>query len=62
MKCEKCNGEIIEGKLLSLQGIFFYPNDEEKKFNPKRNMIVCDCCKECGCLQNFRVTELEKIL
>ncbi len=34
MKCEKCNGEIIEGKLLSLQGIFFI------LMMRKRNLIL----------------------
>ncbi len=62
-KCEKCGGELIEGKMAGMHGIQFYPEGEfEKVVNPKRSAVVCHCCKNCGLIQNFRATEVNKLL
>ncbi len=58
---EQCNGDLLEGVIAGMSGIFFYPEDEIKKFKPKRSQIVCDCCKECGNLQGFRVKDLAEL-
>lgn len=57
-KCEKCGGELICGELASMHGIFFYPEGEIKKFKPKRSLLVCWCCKDCGAVQGFQVRDL----
>ncbi len=60
-KCNKCGGELIVGEMAGMHGFFFYPMGEINKFKPKRSPIVCECCKECGNIQNIRVTKVEKI-
>ncbi|MDO4863950.1 MAG: PF20097 family protein [Ruminococcus sp.] len=60
-RCEKCGGELIEGVIASMHGMFFYPNGEINKLKPKRSSIVCYCCKECGHIQDFKAKELQKI-
>lgn len=60
-KCEKCGGTLIEGSLMGMHGLFFYPEGQEMKFNPKRSPIVCSCCKKCGIIQNIRVSRPEQL-
>ena len=60
-KCEKCGAQLVEGGIISMQGVFFYPNGEESKLKPKRSAILCSCCTKCGNLQNFRAAEPEKV-
>ena len=60
-KCEKCGAQLIEGSIISMQGVFFYPQGEESKFKPKRSAILCSCCIKCGNLQNIRASEPEKL-
>jgi len=60
-KCEKCGGELIDRKINSMQGIFFYPVGEETKFKPKRSAIICRCCVECGHIQELHVEKPEQL-
>ncbi len=61
-KCIKCGGELINGTLAGMYGLSFYTKGEFKKFRPKKmSKVVCDCCKECGAIQNIRATEVEKL-
>jgi len=60
-RCEKCGGALIEGTIAGMSGLCFYPEDEIRKFKPKRSQIVCDCCKVCGSLQGFRVKNLAEL-
>ncbi len=60
-KCEKCGGELIEGVLAAMHGMFFYPNGEIIKFKPKRSPITCFCCKKCGHIQDIKATEPDRI-
>ncbi len=60
-KCIKCGGELIEGVMAGMHGVFFYPNGEINRLKPKRSKVICDCCKECGTIQNIRATELKVI-
>ena len=49
-RCEKCDGELLEGVLAGLHGLSFYPKGEKDKLvNPKQSSVVCFCCKSCGC-------------
>ena len=62
-KCEKCGGELIEGKLGGAHMLSFYPKDAEKKlFRRKYSSVVCYCCKSCGLIQNFKAINLDKII
>lgn len=56
-RCEKCGGDLIEGVMAGMHGVFFYPEGEIRKFKPKRSQVVCFCCKDCGSIQGFRVTD-----
>ena len=47
-KCEKCGGELIEGSMTGMHGVFFYPDGEINKLKPKRSPVICYCCKRCG--------------
>ena len=61
-KCEKCGGELVEGKLGGMYLTCFYPKGEEKKVIPqKASKMACSCCKACGLIQNIRAIELEKL-
>lgn len=66
-KCEKCGGELIEGEMTSMYGIFFYPDiffypkGEVGKLSPKRSPITCFCCKKCGHIQDIKAKELDKL-
>ena len=60
-KCENCGGELVEGQMAGMHGIFFYPEGEINKFRPKRSSVVCYCCKSCGTVQKFRVKEIDKL-
>jgi len=51
----------MEGTVAGMSGLCFYPEGEIGKFKPKRSQIVCDCCKECGNLQGFRVKNLAEL-
>ena len=59
--CEKCGGELIEGVIASMHGMFFYPDGEISKFKPKRSPVTCFCCKKCGLIQDIKVKEPEKL-
>ena len=61
-KCEKCGGELINGQMAGMHGMFFYPEGEIKKLKPKRSSVICYCCKSCGLVQKFTVKEIEKLL
>ena len=61
-KCEKCGGELIEGELASMHGIYFYPRGEISKIKPKRSPVTCNCCKQCGHIQDFRAENPEKLI
>ncbi len=60
-KCVNCGGELIAGMVAGAHGLCFYPDGELKKLKPKRSKIACDCCKECGAIQNMRATEIDNI-
>lgn len=60
-ECEKCGGKLIEGRLLTDRGLFFYPRGEEKKAFAKRSEIVCECCSVCGHIQNLKAGNPEKL-
>lgn len=61
-RCEKCDGELLEGVLAGLHGLSFYPKGEKDKLvNPKHSSVVCFCCKSCGLIQKMRVTDIEKL-
>lgn len=59
-KCSICGGEMLEGKIMAMSGVFFYPEGEEKKLTPKKSALKAFCCKECG---NIRIMadELDKL-
>ncbi len=59
--CINCGGELINGVMAGRYGLSFYPDGEIKRLKPKLSKVVCDCCKECGTIQNIRAIELEKI-
>ena len=61
-KCENCGGELINGQMAGMHGMFFYPEGEIKKLKPKRSSVICYCCKSCGLVQKFTVKEVEKLL
>lgn len=61
-KCEKCGGELIEGQVAGMHGMFFYPKGEISKLKPKRSSVVCFCCKSCGMIQKLRATEIDKLI
>ncbi len=42
-KCEKCGGELIEGSMAGMYGVFFYPDGEINKLKPKRNCMRMEC-------------------
>ena len=67
-KCEKCGGELIEGSMTGMHGVFFYPDGEINKLKPKRSPVICycckrcgNCCKRCGMIQGFTATQPEKL-
>ena len=60
-KCEKCSGELIEGSMAGMHGVFFYPDGEINKLKPKRSPVICYCCKRCGMIQGFTATQPEKL-
>ncbi len=61
-KCVNCGGELISGDLAGRYGLSFYADGEMKKLRPKKmSKVVCDCCTECGAIQNIRATEVEKL-
>ena len=37
-KCEKCGGELVEGKLGGMYLTCFYPKGEEKRLSPKKQV------------------------
>ena len=59
--CEKCGGELIEGMIAAMHGMFFYPNGEINKLSPKRSPIICYCCKKCGHIQDLRAVYPDKL-
>ena len=61
IKCEKCGGELIEGSMAGMHGVFFYPDGEINKLKPKRSPVICYCCKRCGMIQGFTATQPEKL-
>ncbi len=38
-KCEECGGELINGQMAGMHGMFFYPEGEIKKLKPKRSSV-----------------------
>ncbi|MBE5873068.1 MAG: hypothetical protein E7287_01535 [Lachnospiraceae bacterium] len=61
-RCEKCGGELIEGKMAGMNGIAFYPKGELGKMKPKRSSVTCFCCINCGLIQLIRATEIDKLV
>ena len=53
--CEKCGSDNVQSGQLSLdKGFYFWP-DDKIRVQPKQG-LACEICKDCGNIQNLRVT------
>lgn len=58
--CEKCgSNNIVSGQINTSLGFIFTPNNKIK-CQPKQG-LACDVCKDCGHIQNLRVTNPQNL-
>ena len=61
-KCSKCGGELIFSRFSTgayLLGVT--PMEDEKKMKRRYSNVICDVCSQCGCIENIRAEEPDKL-